>query len=43
MEDIARKPAEDVSMGALLKADRFNMVYIDGIIQCPGRSEHEPS
>lgn len=34
VEDITQKPAEDVSVGAMLKVlSHFNMVYTDGIIQ----------
>ena len=37
VENIAQKPADEVSMGALLKAKPFNMVYLDGIIQSISR------
>ena len=31
VESIAEKPADDVSMGTLLKAKPFKMIHVDGI------------
>ena len=37
VESIAEKPADDVSMGTLLKAKPFKMIHVDGIIQSVSR------
>ncbi len=37
VEDIAQKPADEVSMGVLLKAKPFTIVHVDGIIQSISR------
>ena len=37
VEDIAQKPADEVTMGSLLKAKSFTMVHMDGIIQSISR------
>ena len=37
LEDIAQKPADEVSMGSLVKAKPFTLVHVDGIIQSISR------
>ena len=37
VEDIAQKPADEVTMGSLHKAKSFTMVHMDGIIQSISR------
>lgn len=38
LEDIVEKPADEVTMGTLLKAKPFKVVHLDGIIQSVRRA-----
>ena len=42
MENIAEKPADEVSIATLLNAKPFKMIHVDGIIQNVSRKhQHE--
>ena len=44
VENIAEKPADEVSIATLLKAKPFKMIHVDGIIQNVSRKhQHESS
>ena len=40
VENIAEKPADEVSIGTLLKAKPFKMIHVNGIIQSVSRKPY---